>query len=269
MEKTFYVLAVVDMHSKYVAAQVLQNVKSADVVKFLQTLFMTFGFCMKLTTHNRVQFTSSLFVDFLRSHGISHIRSSVYNPQANGQIERVNKNLKKVLENAKLQQISFVDMPSYLLKYLFSYNNTKHDTLDECPANMLLKFVPRTYINPSPKNDPGNEEYLTSKKEEIQRKVEKRADYANDRRKPVTSPDFQVGDWVQKPPGPIRRIVAKIGPYSYKLNDGYTVNARLLRRIKRPSDQVHVPVTQDAQVTPRSDRYLKRQSHEPDRYIFS
>ena len=75
---------------------------------------------------------------------------------------------------------------------------------------------------------------------------------------------FQVGDWVQKPPGPLRRIVSKPGPYTYKLNDGYTVNARHLRLVKRPAssdDYVSVPLKQA--------RYPTRETQEPDRYIFS
>ena len=194
--KVFYVLAVVDVHSKYVAAKVLSNVKSTDVIDFLQSLFMIFVFCLKLTLDNGPQFTSAVFVDFLRSHGISHIRSSVFNPQSNGQIERVNKNLKKVLENARLQQVSVASMNSFLQKYLFSYNNTVHETLNACPSHMLLKFVPRTYINSTARNDPTHEDFLTSKKEEIEIQTEKRANYADERRKPVFTPVFKVGDWV-------------------------------------------------------------------------
>ena len=268
--KTFYVLAVVDVHSKYVAAKILPQVRSSDVIDFLETLFTIFGFCMKLTTDNGTQFTSSIFVDFLKSHGISHIRSAIYNPQANGQIERVNRNVKKVLENAKLDRILYPEADKHLQKYLFAYNNTMHDTINECPSQMLLKYSPRTYLSPSSKNNPSNELQIQKKKEEVLEKHKKRAAYANERRRPLTTPYFQVGDWVQKPPGPIRRIVTRIGPFTFKLNDGYTVNARKLILIKRPTPQNYTVVPVEPRPQPQTtQRYPKRDTYAPERYGFS
>ena len=66
----------------------------------------------------------------------------------------------------------------------------------------------------------------------IQQKIQKRADYANARRRPLHSPQFQVGDWVQKPPGPVRQIIKQCGPFTYELSDGYKVNARRLKLIQ-------------------------------------
>ena len=268
--KTFYVLAIVDIHSKYVAAKILPHVKSSDVIDFLENLFMTFGFCTKLTTDNGTQFTSAQFVNFLKSHGISHIRSAIYNPQANGQIERVNRNFKKVLENAKLgSKVIYSEMEKYMQKYLFSYNNTVHETTNECPSKMLLNYVPRTYLTPCSSSLPENEEKLLQMKEEVQSKTEKRAAYANDRRRPLTKPYFQEGDWVQKPPGPIRRIVSRVGPYTFKLNDGFTVNARNLILIKRPPCAEYVDMPAKRDVSPRNQqRYPKRAILPPARYGF-
>ena len=94
--KQFYVLAAIDLHSKYVCGRILPRVSSSDVFQFLESLFVTFGICNKLTTDNGPQFTSCLFTDFLRSQGVSHVRSSVYNPMSNGSIKRMNRNFKKV-----------------------------------------------------------------------------------------------------------------------------------------------------------------------------
>ena len=89
---TFYIIALIDDHSRYVVAQVIQSIRTTDIIQFLSTTFTYFEFCGKLTTDNGVQFTSAEFAEYLRLYGIAHIRSAVYNPQANGSIERVNKN---------------------------------------------------------------------------------------------------------------------------------------------------------------------------------
>ena len=267
--RQFYILAAVDAHSKYVTAKVLPFVKSSDVKEFLMSVFMTFGFCVKLTTDNGPQFTSSLFTDFLRSHGISHIRSSVYNPQANGQIERVNRNLKKLIENAREEGVTYKDMDLFLQKYLFAYNNTVHDTVSECPSKMLMNYAPRTYISPTVIQNQAGQEIVKRKTEMIREKIDKRAQYANERRRPRNEQWLQVGDWVQKPPGPIRRIVKKVGPYTFKLNDGFTVNTRKLILIKRPSRHDDVASVPDLEEPVVYNRYPKRRTFKPERYGFS
>jgi transposase InsO family protein len=261
--KSFYVLALIDMHSKYVCAKVLPHVKSEDVIDFLQSLFMTFGLCNKITTDNGSQFSSELFTTFLRCHGISHVKSSIYNPMANGSIERVNRNLKKILENAKIDRVVFSELNGFLQRYLFSYNNTVHETISDCPSKLLFRYSPRTFLHPIQSSEVSEE--IKEKKEEIQRKIEKKAEYANETRRPRKDQIFKIGDWVQKPPGPIRRIVDQIGPYTFKLNDGYTVNSRRLRLIKRP------PPAEYAEVKVKSSerRYPVRNTVPPDRYGFS
>lgn len=267
--RQFYILAAIDIHSKYVTARVLPFVKSSDVIDFLMSIFMTFGFCAKLTSDNGTQFTSAAFTDFLRSHGISHMRSSVYNPQANGQIERVNRNLKKLIENVREEEVPYMEIDRYLQKYLFAYNNTTHDTLSECPSQMLMNYTPRTYITPTVIQNQARQELIKQKTEVIREKIEKRALYANERRRPRTDEWLKIGDWVQKPPGPIRRIVEKVGPYTFKLNDGFTVNARKLVLIKRPSGKEYVSTVPDDEQSDACDRYPKRRTYEPERYGFS
>ena len=87
----FYIVALIDDHSRYVCAQVVNGITSLDIIKFLSNVFTYFGFYVKITADNGVQFNSSEFTECLRCHGIGHIRSAVYSPQATGSIERVNK----------------------------------------------------------------------------------------------------------------------------------------------------------------------------------
>lgn len=267
--KPFYLIALVDNHSKYVMCRIVRSIVTRIVIDFLKSAFAIFGLCAKITTDNGVQFTSNEFVEFLRQNGIAHSRSAIYNPQANGGIERVNRNFKKLFQTFQQELVAPEELQTSLDTYLLNYNNTYHQTTSKTPSELLFSYRPRTKLDVG--FLPSDAEPTSPEVEEIQSavqdKLEKRAKYANERRRPKTEFSFQVGDWVQMPPGPIRQIVSQCGKYTFTLNDGFKVNARRLRLIKRPSNnsqEVYCPVPSSP--TPR---YPKR-SHLPvSRYGFN
>ena len=210
-----------------------KSITTDDVIAFLTQVFNQFGYCLRITTDNGVQFSSSHFEEFLRRNGIRHARSSIYNPQSNGQIERVNKNFKKALSNFQREQVPLHNMQNAIDAYLLNYNNTPHDTTSSTPAELLFRYRPRTRLELA-KSKPVASDDLLDKKEEVQKKLEKRADYANQRRRPDFKNRFKEGDWVQAKKGPIRRLVKCIGKYTFETSDGYTVNTRKLRLVHRP-----------------------------------
>ena len=245
----FYIIALIDLHSKFVQLKVTKRITSEEVVSFLQDVFNIFGYCMKITSDN-----GGYFEDFVRELGIAHIRSAVFNPAANGSIERMNKNFRKVLVNCEKGNIQ--DIQSELNTYLLNYNNTPHDTTGETPSALMFKFRPRTMLELAarlPKS------YNSELKERVASKQAKRANYADNRRRPVQQCQFQVGDWVQGPRGPIRRLVSKVGDFTFRSEDGYGVNTRGLRLIHRPSQE-------SIQIPSRVARYPDRERRPPVRF---
>ena len=97
-----------------------------------------------------------------------------------------------------------------------------------------------------------------SLKTEIQAKVRKRINYANFRRRPSFQCRFKVGDWVQAPKGPVRRLTSKLADYTFRTADGFSVNTRRLRLIHRPQETVEVPST--------NRRYPERVRRPPVRF---
>jgi len=99
-------------------------------------------------------------------------------------------------------------------------------------------------------------------KEDIHEKKIERASCANSRRRPLKLPKFTIGDLVQKPPGPVKRIIGKSGPYTYVLENGFKVNSRFLKLISRTKDNdceyVEIP----------QNRYPTRQRRPPDRLTY-
>ena len=97
-------------------------------------------------TDNGVQFTSAEFVEYLRLHGIARIRSAVYNPQANGSIERVNKNFEKLLSTLKTEGVALTALQQSVNNYLLNYNSV-HDTTKVTPSELTFKYKQRTKLD--------------------------------------------------------------------------------------------------------------------------
>ncbi len=265
---SFYIIGLVDQHSKLVRCHVTTKITSEDVIRFLQKEFNTFGYCLRLLTDNGVQFTSSCFKEYLQKHGIIHIRSAIYNPQCNGSIERVNRNFKKVLENFVREEVPLYKMQEALEIYLLNYNNTPHDTTQKTPSELLLSYRPRTRLEIASKPREPTEEMKTTKIT-IQKKLMKRAAYADERRRPATVCKFRVGDWVQASGGgPIRRLVRQTGEFTFETSDGYKVNTRTLRLKHRPTETCYAPIkaTTTPPKTSPTRRYPRRERRSPLRY---
>ncbi len=79
-----------------------------------------FGHCgrpSEIVSDNGPQFVSVKFEDFLKSHGISHIKSSVYNPTENGLVEVFNRSLKYGVQCFAQERLSWQQDITELLKH--------------------------------------------------------------------------------------------------------------------------------------------------------
>ena len=83
-------------------------------------------------------------------------------------------------------------------------------------------------------------------REHVRKKQEEYAAYANNRRRPSFECRFQVGDFVRPGNGPIRKLIKKIGPFTFLTNNNFTVNTRNLRLHHRPKVE-YVTIPKDAQ----------------------
>ena len=77
----------------------MATITSAKVVSFvIKNIICRYGVPYKIITDNGTQFESSYFQDFCAQYGITKSFSAVAHPQANGQVEAVNKIIKSILK---------------------------------------------------------------------------------------------------------------------------------------------------------------------------
>lgn len=98
-EGYWYVVTMVDRATKWVEAIPIKEMSAETVADaFVRHWVSKFGVPLKLTTDRGAQFTSMLFSEFTKMLGITQIKTTSYNPKANGAVERIHRTLKQALK---------------------------------------------------------------------------------------------------------------------------------------------------------------------------
>nr|GEV45017.1 hypothetical protein [Tanacetum cinerariifolium] len=93
-----YILVVVDYLSKWVEAKALPTNDARVVVKFLKSLFSRFGTPKVIISDRGTHFCNDQFTKVMSKYGVTHQLSTAYHPQTSGQVEVINRGLKRILE---------------------------------------------------------------------------------------------------------------------------------------------------------------------------
>jgi len=94
-----YILVAVDYVSKWVEAIPTQTNDSQVVMKFMKkNIFFRFGVPRAIVSGEGSHFCNRSFDTLLSKYGVTHKVALAYHPQANGQVELANRELKHILE---------------------------------------------------------------------------------------------------------------------------------------------------------------------------
>jgi transposase InsO family protein len=130
---TTFLLTVIDCFSKYAWVVPLKNKQASTVAKALEQVMATAGAePATLQTDNGGEFEEE-FEKTLARHGILHVHSRSYNPQANGQIERFNGTLKRMIYAHMLKYNTKTFIP-HLQAMVATYNGLFHTGIKQTPT---------------------------------------------------------------------------------------------------------------------------------------
>ena len=99
----------------------MKSVTSRKIIDTLEIMFSTHGIPNSLKTDNRPQFVSDEIEKYFQDNDIEHRTSTPLWPQANGEVERRNRSLLKVMRMAQAEK---KDWRRELLKFLMAYRST-------------------------------------------------------------------------------------------------------------------------------------------------
>jgi IS30 family transposase len=95
-----HILVAVDKFTKWIEVRPVATVTSEEVVKFSGGIKHSFGVPNRIITDLGAAFTVSVFWDFCQDNYIDVYYSSVAHPWCNGQVERANGMVPKLLRTA-------------------------------------------------------------------------------------------------------------------------------------------------------------------------
>ncbi|KAK7881940.1 hypothetical protein WMY93_028114 [Mugilogobius chulae] len=139
-----FAITLTDYYSKWPELAFSRTATTEDVVHFLSSVFSRHGDPENIVTDNGTQFTSSAFASFLQSRGISHSKTSVYYPAANGAIERFHRALRSCIQSAIQQSAPWKQT---VTNWLQVYRATPHATTATSPYELLYGRKMRTKLN--------------------------------------------------------------------------------------------------------------------------
>ena len=103
LEKVTYLL-VVNYYSRYVEVVALpKSTSSLKIIQALKTIFARHGIPDEVHSDNGPQYHSDEFAQFAKEWGFQHSTSSLWYPQANGEVERAVKTVKNILKKEQDQ----------------------------------------------------------------------------------------------------------------------------------------------------------------------
>ena len=130
-----HLLVVVDNYSRWPEVILFKKTDASHVTRAMEGIFQTHGIPESVRSDNGPPFSSAEFEGFLDYLGIAHLKGIPYWPQSNGEVERCNKTLLKIIRIATLEG---KDWKKELQNFLFQYRTTPHTVTGLSPAELLM-----------------------------------------------------------------------------------------------------------------------------------
>jgi len=127
----------VDGFTKYVKLYATKSTSSKEVIVALRNYFTYYSRPRLLVSDRGTAFTSEEFEEFLTTNNIKHILIATGSPQANGQVERINRVIKPMLGKL-IEDSSAKNWTSTLGEIEFALNNTISRSIGETASRLLF-----------------------------------------------------------------------------------------------------------------------------------
>jgi hypothetical protein len=201
-------LVLIDQYSRFVLVEEVTSKTAKSIIPILHKIWSTFGIPVNLKSDNGPPFTSVEFENMCTYFSIKHQLITPYWPRANGEVERFNRNLSKVMRNAAATNSSW---KKELNLFLGAYRATPHSSTGVAPAQLIFKFNSTSRLSSLVKLrkvDSSCDDYLAIAKDKSSKTKMK---VHGDKHLHVKEASLEVGDLVLFQP-PKQRIVSKLTP---------------------------------------------------------
>ena len=144
--KNIHILTVVDNFTKYLKCYAIRNRTALTASKFIYDYCIMFGIPEKLYSDRDPAYESELFQQLMRQLGVKKLRTTGYNPKANGLCEKSNGIIKSFL----MKYVNFVEQKEWdlwLNELCYAYNSSVHSSTGFSPAELMFGRKFRTPLD--------------------------------------------------------------------------------------------------------------------------
>ncbi|KAL0839392.1 hypothetical protein ABMA28_016120 [Loxostege sticticalis] len=142
-----YILTIIDEFSRFPFAYPCQDLSADTVIRCLKDIFFMFGTPLFIHSDRSTAFMSERVQQFLRSLNIASSRTTPYNPQGNGQIERLNGTMWRTVQLfLKSKGLDVTDWEQVLPESLHSIRSLLC-TASNCTPHEIMFSHPRRTMN--------------------------------------------------------------------------------------------------------------------------
>nr|XP_029713680.1 uncharacterized protein LOC115257861 [Aedes albopictus] len=113
----------------------MTRTNSSDVIRVLKGIFTRLGLPYVLTFDNAKNFSSQELKNYCIDYGIKLTHTTPYWPSANGEVERQNQSILKVLKISKQRD---ADWKEAIQDYVYMYSLTPHSVTNVAPAQLMF-----------------------------------------------------------------------------------------------------------------------------------
>ena len=135
--KRKHILVITDAFTKHVKLYPVNSTSSKEVCCSLNRYFEYFSRPSRIISDRGSSFTSLEFSSYVAENNIDHVKIAAASPQANGQVERVNRTLLGILSKLS-EPIQHADWAKQLLQVEYALNNTIHRSIQTTPSKLLF-----------------------------------------------------------------------------------------------------------------------------------
>ncbi|XP_055842902.1 uncharacterized protein K02A2.6-like [Episyrphus balteatus] len=143
-----FVFVVIDYFSRYQEIRFIRKITSSKIISILEEIFSRLGYPKSIKADNGRQFVSEEIKLFCKNNNINLITSPPYWPQANGEVENMNRS---ILKRLQIANGNGTDYKKEIQKFILMYNVTPHGTTGKAPSELLYSRLIRDKI-PSVQN---------------------------------------------------------------------------------------------------------------------
>ncbi|CAB4025955.1 hypothetical protein BOX15_Mlig023251g7 [Paramuricea clavata] len=184
-------VVLVDYYSRFPEVEIMRRITAAALEPRLRRIFARYEVPKGIVTDNAQTFCSTHFANLMAEYGIKHRKFTPLYPRANGEVERLKRNINKVVKTAIAEGRNW---RFALDDWLLAYRNTSHSVTDQAPAVVMFG---RNLNDELPAINPTSPKATDSAsiRERDTRKKEKSKQYHDNNNK-VAPSTLKVGDTV-------------------------------------------------------------------------